>query len=332
MRITLTGVSGFIGFHLAKELLSRGHEIQGVDCLSDYYSIDLKLERVEALDQHTNSSNFKLIRADVTEESFLLETLAFQPEVVIHLAAQAGVRQGLSGIESYSRNNIEGFLKVLDIVKRVKPDKFLYASSSSVYGENSKVPFSESQILLKPSSIYGVTKLANELFASAVLKDSKTKVRGLRFFTVYGPYGRPDMAYFRAIGSTFADLQFQKFGTGQAKRDFTFIDDVIDTTVMLLDELSNHEIGYMDVVNIGGGNPVSINDLIETIEEITGKKIRTIQANSFSDDLPLTYCDPSKLLGLIGTRDFTSVKVGLSRTIDWFASLKPEQILRWTSV
>lgn len=329
MRITVTGFAGFIGFHLTAELLSIGHEVQGIDSLTDYYSVDLKKKRIQVLDSHPQAQRLHCKILDINDETFALEVRKFQPEVIIHLAAQAGVRQGLAGIHSYSKNNIEGFLRVLEVVKDVKPNNFLFASSSSVYGESSVSPFQESELQLIPTSIYGITKLANELFVRSILKNSTVRSRGLRFFTVYGPYGRPDMAYFRAIASSICELEFQKFGSGDVKRDFTFVSDVVDSIIMLENELQHRQEGYLDIVNIGGGNPVSINDMLTIIEKMTRKNVIVRQRNSVNEDLPITFCDSKLLRKLTGKQSFVSLEDGIQRTLSWFEDLDEVEIRNW---
>lgn len=329
MRVTVTGAAGFIGYHLINKLLSLGVEVQGVDSITDYYSVDLKKYRIRQLNNHKNAQNFHFIQKDVCSLEAEESILTFEPNSIIHLAAQAGVRQGLSGSHSYSKNNVEGFLQIIKVVRTARPETFLFASSSSVYGKNSQIPFSEKQSLLRPQNIYGITKLMNELFSELLLNDVKTRTRGLRFFTVYGPAGRPDMAYFQAIGSALFGQKFKKYGDGLVKRDFTFIDDISSSVIGLEKELHNREPGYFDVVNIGGGNPVSINEMIEKVEKIIGQSVDVEELLLSKEDLTLTYCDTSYLGSLIGTQSFVPIDVGLSKSIDWFRESNEDGVKKW---
>ena len=329
MRITVTGAAGFIGSHLSRFLIEQGHQVQGIDSLDPYYSVNLKKVRVKEIESRFEPDEFRFIHLDICEEQVVEKIAEYEPEVVFHLAAQAGVRQNLKGLKSYSRNNIEGFLRILEAVKIVKPRNFLFASSSSVYGSESTSPFNESEKNLFPSSIYGVTKLANELLARAVMKDSETRCRGLRFFTVYGPGGRPDMAYFRAIAVALLDQEFTIYGSGDVRRDFTYVDDVIESIYLLNSELMKRQSGHFDVVNVGGGNPVTINDMLEIIGNISNRKISLKRQDASRDDLPLTFCDPQYLFSLIDKKSFTPIESGLKKTFEWFESKSKEELGDW---
>jgi UDP-glucuronate 4-epimerase len=331
VKVTITGAAGFIGSHLVNLYLSSGYEVQGIDSLNDYYSVDLKRHRVKDTYQRFNADNFQFLETDSGSEFAEMKIKEFKPDIFIHLSAQAGVRQGLNGVISYSRNNIEAFLRVLKTVKEIQPRTFLYASSSSVYGENAHSPFSEREKGLRPRSIYGITKLANEMFVTATLSDIQTRSRGLRFFTVYGPSGRPDMAYFQAISSALFSSVFRKFGNGNISRDFTFISDVTNSVKKLEIELANRPEGYIDVVNVGGGRPVSVNEMLNYVEVITKEKVNIEQNPPSREDTTLTFSDTTTLASLIGPLEFVLLEDGLLETIKWFRKAGAENVLRWIS-
>jgi UDP-glucuronate 4-epimerase len=278
--------------------------------------------------ESNESNSFSFIEADICEDRAVKEVELFKPETIFHFAAQPGVRLGLGGLRQYSHDNIEAFLTVLNLAINLDVEKFLYASSSSVYGRQSTVPFSELEEKLFPASIYGVTKLANELFISTVT-ESKVKCRGLRFFSVYGPNGRPDMAYFRAIGAALLDLPFYKNGSGEVARDFTFISDVSESVLDLERELGNRPAGSKDIVNIGGGSPVKINELLSIIEEVTGKSINVLPKDSVKEDLNITEANYDYLESLTGKDKFVEIQNGIEQTVRWFLNHPIGKIEKW---
>jgi UDP-glucuronate 4-epimerase len=328
VRILVTGAAGFIGHSLSKRLLQEGCSVLAIDSMNSYYSTKLKHLRLLELFELSQKDKFIFSEVDLCDSKVESLVRDFQPDSIFHLAAQPGVRLGLAGAKEYSRNNVEAFLKILGIAVNAEVKNFLYASSSSVYGESSLIPFRENEVLLRPTSIYGVTKLSNELFTSTIC-GSGLKCRGLRFFSVYGPKGRPDMAYFKAIAASALHTNFYRNGTGLVARDFTFIEDVSESIILLAKELQNRPTGFRDVVNIGGGKPITINDLIDTISRKTGHPIQVVERQGIKEDLPLTRADYGYLEQLIGKDNFVDFDIGIGKTIDWMLKHKSSEIREW---
>lgn len=315
MTVLVTGAAGFIGFNLCLKLAQEGHEIVAVDSISDYYSTNLKELRVREL---LKNSNISFRRIDLADRSILAKLMVeVSPKSVIHLAAQAGVRLPDELFHKYVSANLLGFSNVLNTSIENQIPNFLYASSSSVYGNSERYPFRESDTNLSPISFYGATKLSNEILASARVRGSDTRVRGLRFFTVYGPWGRPDMAYFRIASSLITQSEFQMFGNGSIRRDFTYIDDVIESIIRLTDELELHPAGFSDIVNVGGGKPASLLDLVQAFEGITGKKLNFRNAESFPGDVKETVSDTSYQESLIGFIPKIDITEGATKFLKW---------------
>lgn len=315
MKILVTGAAGFVGFHLAKSLASEGHQITAVDDFNDYYSPDLKRLRSNHLESTYNLQTHDFSLEDLrTLTNFIGKSL---PDIVIHLAAQPGVRLKILEYEKYTRRNLVSFSNILQACVINEIPNFLYASSSSVYGNLQSEKFSESSSNLVPLSYYGATKLAGEVLAKTLVRDSNTRARGLRFFTAYGPWGRPDMAYFRLIASLVSDFSFERFGDGNVRRDFTFINELVDISILLAKELALHDKGFHDVVNIGGGNAVSLNEMITEVEKLLGKRVSIITAPLNLNDVAFTSADTTYLQSLIGKRPTTRIEQGLSEVINW---------------
>jgi len=315
MKYLVTGAAGFVGSHLSEQLLIFGHEVVGIDNFSDYYSPELKKSRIKNLEVNTN---FKFLEIDLIDKaSFDRLLFNFSPDFVIHLAAQPGVRLSLSESFRYSRENLMGFHNCLIASIEARVKNFLFASSSSVYGDDSSVPYSESELNLNPISYYGATKLANEVLARSLAKSNEIRIRGLRFFTVYGPWGRPDMAYFKLISSAINGVYFPKLGDGSVKRDFTFISDTVTSIILLSEELKSEKVHHFDVVNVGGGNPYSLNDLISEVELQTEAKILIEHRESIPGDVKLTIADSSELQRLTGQIPRTTLQEGVMRTLEW---------------
>lgn len=316
-QILVTGGAGFIGSHVTLELLERGYQVVSVDSLTDYYSTELKRLRIG---QMGSRNYFKFEEADVSnfaEVEALFSNYRF--DGVIHLAAQAGVRLPFSQTQRYIDSNIFGFYNVLRKSIESNVENFVYASSSSVYGDLSPLPYSESSTLLSPKSFYGATKLNNEQSARILAAGRDISTRGLRFFTVYGPWGRPDMAYFRLMAAALGKHSFQMFGDGTIERDFTYILDVVQTTVDLYENMTKSNSRRNDVVNIGGHRPLSMNFLVKLVQEVSGSNFKVSLEQGNQSDSQKTVADNTYLKSLIGDRNFTPLEVGIRNFHSWMA-------------
>ena len=315
MRILVTGAAGFIGSALCKKLHLLGHNVTAIDNFSDYYDITLKQLRVKEL---LTPLEIEVLNLDICD-SIAIEKIikSIKPDLLIHLAAQAGVRLKVNESHKYVESNLVGFSNILISTVENKVPYFLYASSSSVYGDRASIPYKESENNLHPNSFYGGTKLTNEILTSTLVANSETVARGLRFFTVYGPWGRPDMAYFRMLANTLVNSKLKIYGDGSVERDFTFIDDATNSIELLIDELQIHPKGYSDVVNVGGGHPVSINKLIEVVEKISNKQLVFEKHDRNLTDVSKTMADASKLFRLTGYRPKTEIETGILETFKW---------------
>jgi len=315
MRILVTGAAGFVGASLSARLSKLGHQVIGVDNYSPYYSPELKRARVKAL---LGSFDINLVESDISDKLDIQEIIdKNNPEAVIHLAAQAGVRLKIEETSKYVTSNLVGFSNVLESIIKFEIPNFLYASSSSVYGDTSASPYSEKELNLYPNSFYGATKLANELLAPTLIRNSSSKSRGLRFFTVYGPWGRPDMAYFRMISNAIIGSPFSFFGDGSVERDFTYIDDTVNSIIALLPELALRPKGYSDVVNLGGGRPLSMNYLLDQVSTLSGRNVEFDRTSANSNDVKRTMADANYLQTLIGTKPSIPLETGIARVVDW---------------
>jgi UDP-glucuronate 4-epimerase len=315
MKYLVTGAAGFIGSHLCQRLATEGNEIVAIDNFSDYYDVSLKKLRVENL---LTPVQVKVLSVDISDKNAIDELIvSSKPQVVINLAAQAGVRLPTDQIHKYVNSNLVGFSNVLQSTVSNKIPYFLYASSSSVYGDQAAIPYTESEQKLHPNSFYGATKLANELLTPTLIKNSATIARGLRFFTVYGPWGRPDMAYFRMIANVVSGSEFNFFGDGSVERDFTYIDDAVNSVIELSKELDKRKPGYSDVVNLGGGRPLSMNYLLENINKISKAEVKFNRQSSNSNDAKKTMSDSSYIQSLIGSKPETKLEDGINKTYQW---------------
>ncbi|MBJ7507437.1 MAG: NAD-dependent epimerase/dehydratase family protein, partial [Candidatus Nanopelagicus sp.] len=262
--------------------------------------------------------NIDVVNLDIVNDSKFDDLVSkSKPDVVINLAAQAGVRLSLQETDKYVNSNLVGFSNVLRSTVNNKVPYFLYASSSSVYGDKAAIPYIESEQNLHPNSFYGATKLANELLTPTLIQNSSTAARGLRFFTVYGPWGRPDMAYFRMIANVISGSEFNFFGDGSVERDFTFIDDAVNSVMALTTELQKRKPGYSDVVNLGGGRPLSMNYLLQTVSSISKNEVKFNRLNSNSNDAKKTMSDSKYIESLIGSKPNTKLEDGIAKTIEW---------------
>ena len=315
MKYLVTGAAGFVGSNLSSKFAQGGNIVLGIDNFSPYYSPELKKLRVNALLEprgvevrNEDLSNLQAVQRIVRD---------FQPNVIIHLAAQPGVRTPLGKSYEYIQNNLVAFSNILQTAVEENIPEFLYASSSSVYGNSTQIPYREDDFSIRPISIYGATKLANEILASAYVSGSNTRARGMRFFTVYGPWGRPDMAYFRLIDSILNKSEFRKYGGGEVKRDFTYIDDITEAIQKLTAELTTRPLGYSDVVNIGGGKPNSLNDLITVISTQLSSLPKMIESASNPNDTSFTSADVSRLSELTQSAPTIDLACGVEMTIAW---------------
>lgn len=315
MKILVTGAAGFIGSSCAAFLRNLGHEILAVDNFSPYYSTDLKKLRVQ---EFLDKNSVNLLNLDLANRSAVLNLcLKENFDSVVHLAAQPGVRLPLEDYFYYDTNNLMAFSNILTASAQTNVRNFLYASSSSVYGNIESRSMSESNKCLNPVSYYGATKLSNEYLAQAVSLSTGMKTRGCRFFTVYGPWGRPDMAYFRIVSSLLNSKPFLLFGNGTKKRDFTYIDDVVKISSDLLQDLSLRDAGFSDSVNIGGGSPKSIMDVIEVLERISGRKLDIRIGEDNKSDVQETEANYTYLKSILRYRPETSLMEGLNYFFSW---------------
>jgi UDP-glucuronate 4-epimerase len=315
MQYLITGAAGFIGSFLCHKLAKEGNKIIAIDNFSSYYDVGLKNTRVKEL---LKPLNVDLINLDITDALKFDDLISkSKPDVVINLAAQAGVRLPVNETDKYVNSNLVGFSNVLRSTVNNKVPYFLYASSSSVYGDKAAIPYIESEQNLHPTSFYGATKLANELLTPTLIQNSSTAARGLRFFTVYGPWGRPDMAYFRMIANVISEAEFNFFGDGSVERDFTFIDDAVNSVMALSTELQKRKPGYSDVVNLGGGRSLSMNYLLQTVSSISKNEVKFNRLNSNTNDAKKTMSDSKYIESLIGSKPSTKLEDGIAKTIEW---------------
>ncbi len=315
MNFLVTGAAGFIGSDVCRRLIILGHNVVGVDNFNDYYSSSLKKHRTKILLETLNLKVANLDLININDVKKLFKKKKF--DSIIHLAAQPGVRTPMEKSSRYIQSNLVGYSNLLQTSILEGVPTFVYASSSSVYGHTKSLVFKEDEPVGLPTSIYGATKQSNEILASAYVSGSQTKTRGLRFFTVYGPWGRPDMAYFRIISAALNNSTFEIFGDGEIRRDFTFISDISESIIALSLELNNEAPGFSDVVNIGGGEPKSINELIDVVNEICNSSLQVKYSKSNKSDISQTCADTSLLKSLIQKDSFVSLFDGITETINW---------------
>lgn len=320
MKILITGAAGFIGAHLSARLVQEGHECVFMDRISTYYSSDLKNARFA----HLVAGDLNRIEIQDPQFRLLFQNNNF--DCVIHLAAQPGVRVGFPENLNYYKDNIEAFSIVSRYAIATGVKRVIYASSSSVYEKAKSVPFNEDEVLEMPTHAYPFSKWVNEQTAESLSKLSSTEFIGLRFFSVYGPWGRPDMAYFRLIAAASGDYEFTLNGNGLVKRDFTFIDDVIDRIYLVM--TANEELPA--ILNIGGGNPVSILDLMDLIGAEMGREIDFQSGESNIADIPITRSNSSRIDAITGDKPFKLVQEGIRLTADWYKGVTSEyNIKNW---
>jgi UDP-glucuronate 4-epimerase len=329
MKILLTGAAGFIGMTTALRLLARGDEVIGLDNLNDYYDVRLKQDRLKRL---TAFENFRFVQLDVQDRAGLEDLFAAEKfQRVIHLAAQAGVRYSIQNPHAYIDSNIVGFMNILEGCRHHGVEHLVYASSSSVYGGNTKMPFSEHNGVDHPVSLYAATKKANELMAHTYSHLYRLPCTGLRFFTVYGPWGRPDMALFLFTKAILEGRPIDVFNHGNMLRDFTYVDDIVEGVVRVLDRVAQPDAAYdadvadpatsnapYRVFNIGNNNPVKLTEFIEEIERALGKTAEKRLLPLQDGDVPATYADTDALNAWVGFVPGTSVREGIGRFVAWY--------------
>jgi UDP-glucuronate 4-epimerase len=329
MRVLVTGAAGFIGFHTSQRLLDRGDSVVGLDSLNDYYSVQLKRDRLALLEQnaefrfaHQNLEDHVALGALFKEQDF---------DCVINLAAQAGVRYSIENPRAYISANIDGFTNVLECCRHAETPQLIYASSSSVYGMNTRMPFSVHDNVDHPVSLYAATKKANELMAHTYSHLYGLPTTGLRFFTVYGPWGRPDMALFLFTKAILADEPIKVFNEGRMRRDFTYVDDIVEGVVRLTEKPAKPNTHWdpncpdpgsssapYRMFNIGNNQPVELMSFIEAIEKALDKKAKKELLPLQPGDVPATYADIDALIDYVDYRPETPIETGIGRFVDWY--------------
>ncbi|MDD4914979.1 MAG: NAD-dependent epimerase [Methylococcales bacterium] len=329
MKIMVTGTAGFIGNQLALRLLDRGDEVIGIDNLNDYYDVNLKISRLARIKDHPSFTDVRLDIADRAGMEAVFKK--HQPQKVVNLAAQAGVRYSLKNPHAYIDSNIVGFINILEGCRQQQVEHLVYASSSSVYGANESMPFSVHDNVDHPLSLYAASKKANELMAHTYSNLYQLPTTGLRFFTVYGPWGRPDMALFLFTKAILEGKKIDVFNYGKHRRDFTYIDDIVEGVIRTLDHTARPNLEWSGaspdpgtsrspwrVYNIGNQNPVELMTYIETLERFLG---RTAEKNLLPlqpGDVPDTYADVEALVTDVGYKPGTTIEQGIKRFVDWY--------------
>ncbi|EHL72237.1 NAD-dependent epimerase [Bacillus smithii] len=313
--ILVTGCAGFIGFHLTKRLLDEGFYVIGIDNMNDYYDTTLKYDRLKMVMNHPR---FQFVKGSI-ENMELLENLFcwYDFDTVVNLAAQPGVRYSLENPHKYIQSNIVGFANILECCKKHKIPHLIYASSSSVYGNNKKIPFSVTDRVDNPISLYAATKKANELMAYTYSHLYHLPTTGLRFFTVYGPWGRPDMALFKFANAIVKQQPIEIYNYGNMKRDFTYIDDITESILRLINKEPSPESPYK-IYNIGNNQPVQLNDFIQVLEKHLGKKAIKKLLPIQPGDVPETFADIDELVKDIDYKPQVSIEEGIEKFVEWF--------------
>lgn len=317
-RYLITGGAGFIGFYLSKALLEKGAEVTGLDNLNDYYEVSLKEDRLAILQKYPK---YHFVKADLADKEAVFRIFEdFSPQIVVNLAAQAGVRYSIDNPDAYIQSNIIGFFHVLEGCRYYPVEHLVFASSSSVYGGNKKVPFSTQDRVDKPVSLYAATKKSNELMAYSYSKLYSIPLTGLRFFTVYGPMGRPDMAYFKFAKKIMADEPIQIYNNGDMLRDFTYIDDIIKGMKSILGNppLQDENGAAYKIYNIGNNKPEKLMDYIAVLERCLGREAKKEYLPMQPGDVYETYADVQDLMADYGFKPSTTIEEGLEKFAKWF--------------
>ena len=314
----VTGGAGFIGFHLSKSLLQKGAKVIGIDNMNDYYEVSLKEDRLAILKEY---KDFQFIKADIADKEAIFKLFeTYKPQIVVNLAAQAGVRYSIDNPDAYVQSNLVGFFNILEACRHYPVEHLVFASSSSVYGGNKKVPFSTEDKVDMPVSLYAATKKSNELMAYSYSKLYQIPLTGLRFFTVYGPMGRPDMAYFKFAKKIMAGEPIQIYNNGDMHRDFTYIDDIVKGVENILcnpPAKDENEAAYK-IYNIGNNKPEKLMDYIATLEKCLGKEAKKEYLPMQPGDVYETYADVSELMKDYDFKPSTTIEEGLFRFAKWF--------------
>lgn len=327
--VLVTGAAGFIGFHLSKRLLARGNRVVGLDNLNDYYDVNLKLDRLRQME---GREGFRFVRASLADRQALEELFAGERfDVVVNLAAQAGVRYSLENPHAYVESNLVGFMNILEGCRHHGVKHLVYASSSSVYGANTAMPFSVHHNVDHPVSLYAATKKANELMAHTYSSLYGLPTTGLRFFTVYGPWGRPDMALFLFTRAIVEGRPIDVFNHGRMQRDFTYVDDIVEGVVRVMDRIPEPNSVWSGdrpdpgtsyapyrIYNIGNNSPVELLTFIETIEKCLGKTAEKNFLPLQAGDVPATYADVDDLMNDVGFKPATPIGEGVARFVQWY--------------
>ncbi|NDE84930.1 MAG: NAD-dependent epimerase [Verrucomicrobia bacterium] len=330
-QVLVTGAAGFIGYHLSERLLRAGDEVVGLDNLNDYYDPKLKEARLDRLKQH---KGFRFLRADLGDRTGVEKIWKeIRPEVVVHLAAQAGVRYSLTHPHAYAKSNLEGMLDVLEACRAEKTGHLIFASSSSVYGLNQSMPFSERDNVDHPVSLYAATKKSNELMAHCYAHLYGIPCTGLRFFTVYGPWGRPDMAYYKFTRNLLEGKEIELYGDGKTQRDFTYVDDIVEGVVRLTRHPAQPNPNWSGkmpdpatspapyrIYNIGNNQAVELGRFVAAIEAATGKKAKIVRKPIPPGDVVATAANVDDLEKAVGFRPQTSIEEGMKRFVEWYRS------------
>lgn len=319
MKILVTGAAGFIGMYTAKRLLEQGHQVVGLDNLNSYYEPELKQYRLAQL---TPFGNFTFVKLDLANREGIAELFKSEKfDRVIHLAAQAGVRYSIENPFAYVDSNLVGMMTILEGCRNSNVKHLVYASSSSVYGMNDKIPFSENDQVDNPVSLYAATKKSNELMAHSYAKLYKIPVTGLRFFTVYGPAGRPDMAPWLFAEAILQNKPIKVFNHGKMMRDFTYIDDIVEGVIRIQDEAPVGDIPY-SLFNIGNNEPIQLSRFIAAIEASTDKNAQKIMLDMQSGDVERTYADTARLEAIVGYKPQTEIEHGIQKFVNWYKEYK----------
>lgn len=328
-KILVTGAAGFIGFNLSQRLCAKGVEVLGIDNMNDYYDVSLKEARLNELKKH---NSFTFVKADLADDCAIDKIFTdFKPDIVVNLAAQAGVRYSIDNPRAYTNSNIVGFLNILEGSRNHDVKHLVFASSSSVYGANTKVPFAVEDNVDHPISLYAATKKSNELMAHSYAHLYGLPCSGLRFFTVYGPWGRPDMAYFKFTNKIMNGEPIDVYNNGDMKRDFTYIDDITDGVERLINHTATPSSGWNDnspdpscsnapyrIYNIGNNNPVPLMNMIKTLERELDKKAEINMMPMQAGDVYETFADIDAIKNAVGFEPKTSLEEGLQKFVNWY--------------